>query len=306
MNIKKGDVLGQYYKLTDKIGQGSFGQIWKCINMRDMKEVAIKIENAKSKHKQLHSECKIYLWFQQESKNGDPEGIPKAYYFGIENKKHFMVMDNLGLSLEKLFNSCDRKFGLKTVLMLAKQMIERIEFTHSNDLIHRDIKPDNFVMGSGPTADRVYVIDFGLAKRYQTSQGDHIPYIDGKALTGTPRYVSINTHDGIEQSRRDDLESLCYVFIYLAKGRLPWQNLEAKSNIDKYSAIKDKKKEIPEEELCEELPGEFAEMVKYCRSLKFQESPDYSHIYDLIDSMMTSNRFKFDYVYDWTLKEQQR
>ena len=134
-----------------------------------------------------------------------------------------MVMDLLGPSLEDLFTFCKRKFTLKTVVMLGEQMVQRLEYLHNNHFIHRDMKPDNFLVGVGKKEYMLYIIDFGLAKRYRDPKtGEHIPYRDNKSLTGTARYASVNTHLGIEQSRRDDLESICYILIYFLKGTLPW------------------------------------------------------------------------------------
>jgi casein kinase 1 len=138
-----------------------------------------------------------------------------------------MVMDLYGQSLEDLFVNGGRKFDLKTTLMIGYQMIERIEFIHSKGFIHRDIKPDNFVVGRGKKANKVCIIDFGLAKRYLLKDGSHIPYKDNKNLTGTARYTSLNTHLGIEQGRRDDIEGIANVLLYFVKGALPWQNLKA-------------------------------------------------------------------------------
>ena len=120
-------------------------------------------------------------------------------------------------------------------------MIKRVEYIHSRRIIHRDIKPDNFTIGVDKNKHRIFIIDFGLAKKYMSSSGTHIRYREGKSLTGTARYASISTHLGIEQSRRDDIESVGYLLIYFLQGSLPWQNLKAKNVNEKYEKIKEKK-----------------------------------------------------------------
>ncbi|EEC74218.1 hypothetical protein OsI_09385 [Oryza sativa Indica Group] len=172
-------------------------------------------ENVKTKHPQLHYESKLYMLLQGGT------GIPHLKWFGVEGEYNVMVIDLLGPSLEDLFNYCSRKFSLKTVLMLADQMINRVEYMHQKGFLHRDIKPDNFLMGLGRKANQVYIIDYGLAKKYRDLQTHkHIPYRENKNLTGTARYASVNTHLGVEQSRRDDLESLGYVLMYFLRGRI--------------------------------------------------------------------------------------
>ena len=150
-------------------------------------------------------------------------------------------------------------------------MIKCIQKVHEEKIIHRDIKPDNFLIGNyESTKDQVFTIDFGLAKYYISEKGDHIPFRDGKSLTGTARYASLNTHKGIEQSRRDDLESIGHVLLYLIRGSLPWQGLPCRNKNEKYALIKKKKIETPLEDLCKGYPHEFKEFMLYCRSLKFE------------------------------------
>lgn len=158
-------------------------------------------------------------------------------------------------------------------------------------------------MGLDAKETTCYVIDFGLAKRYiDRKTGQHIPYKDKKQLTGTARYASINTHLGIEQSRRDDLEAIGYIFVYFMKGSLPWQGLQGKDKAEKYNQIRDKKQAIPAAELCKGLPEEFAKYIDYTKSLKFEEEPDYEFCRDLFRQVMKTNGLKSDGLYDWLLK----
>ncbi|XP_054565708.1 casein kinase I isoform X5 [Eptesicus fuscus] len=229
-------------------------------------------------------------------------GIPTIRWCGAEGDYNVMVMELLGPSLEDLFNFCSRKFSLKTVLLLADQMISRIEYIHSKNFIHRDVKPDNFLMGLGKKGNLVYIIDFGLAKKYRDARThQHIPYRENKNLTGTARYASINTHLGIEQSRRDDLESLGYVLMYFNLGSLPWQGLKAATKRQKYERISEKKMSTPIEVLCKGYPSEFATYLNFCRSLRFDDKPDYSYLRQLFRNLFHRQGFSYDYVFDWNM-----
>lgn len=288
--------VGNKYRIGRKIGSGSFGDIYLGTNIISGEEIAIKLESSKVKHPQLEYEARVYKAL------AGGVGIPFVRWFGTECDYNAMVMDLLGPSLEDLFNFCNRKFSLKTVLLLADQLISRIEYIHAKSFIHRDIKPDNFLMGIGKRGNQVNVIDFGLAKKFRDPKTHlHIPYKENKNLTGTARYASINTHLGVEQSRRDDLESLGYVMMYFCRGSLPWQGLKAATKKQKYDRIMEKKMTTPTEVLTRGFPNEFAIYLNYTRSLRFDDKPDYSYLRKLFRDLFVREGFQYDYVFDWTI-----
>ena len=181
--------------------------------------------------------------------------------------------------------------------------ISRIEYIHSRNFIHRDIKPDNFLMGIGKRGNQVNVIDFGLAKKYRDPKTHlHIPYRENKNLTGTARYTSINTHLGVEQARRDDLESLAYVLMYFLRGSLPWQGLKAATKKQKYDRIMEKKMTTPSDLLCRGFPNEFAIFLNYTRALRFDDKPDYSYLRKLFRDLFVREGYQYDYVFDWSVQ----
>jgi serine/threonine protein kinase len=210
-------------------------------------------------------------------------------------------MQLLGKSLEDIFNKLE-KFSVKTTAMLGYQMLDVLQYIHDRHIIHRDIKPDNYVMGINDKNAILYLLDFGLAKKYRSSKTlIQYPYIKRKKLTGTARYASIHALEEMEQSRRDDLESTGYVLMYFLRGNLPWQGLKIKAKDNRYQKILDKKKETSSEELCKNFPNEFKQFMDYVKNLEYEENPDYNKLkrnfFFLITKKMED---KFDLVYDWT------
>ena len=288
-------IKNQYsFKSTDRLGGGSFGQIYKGINLKTKEEVAIKIESKNIETPQLIHESKILKALN------DNDGFPKVYLVTPLDDVLIMVMELLGENLQKLLmNSPHKKFTLKTTLMLAIQILSRIKTLHENNYIHRDIKPENFTIGLKKYKNTIYMIDYGLTRKFCDSHKNHIPYKEGKHLTGTALYASIYTHKGIEQSRRDDLESLGYMMIYFCKGELPWMNVKGKTKEIKYKKIMEKKLEMKPDILCQGLPDEFNQYFKYVRELQFTEEPKYDFLLGLFNSAMKKNNIKNDFKFDW-------
>jgi len=340
-------IVGVHYKVGKKIGEGSFGVIYEGINLLNNCPIAIKFESRKSETPQLRDEYRAYKILS------GVEGVPNAYYFGQEGPDNILCIDLLGPSLEDMFDLCKRRFSVKTGCMVAKEMITRVQNLHEHDLIYRDIKPDNFLVGRLPhhnelahlssyssrssissnsfssfvlsapndpfsvlknhtathphPASRIYMIDFGMVKLYRDPHTKkHIPYREKKSLSGTARYMSINTHLGREQSRRDDLESLGHVFMYFLRGSLPWQGLKAATNKQKYEKIGEKKQTTKISELCAGFPDEFATYMRYVRGLEFEEEPDYDYLRSLFNKVLARIGEIDDGVYDWMIVMERR
>eukprot|EP00607_Mallomonas_marina_P007674 CAMPEP_0182416324 /NCGR_PEP_ID=MMETSP1167-20130531/590_1 /TAXON_ID=2988 /ORGANISM="Mallomonas Sp, Strain CCMP3275" /LENGTH=346 /DNA_ID=CAMNT_0024588985 /DNA_START=294 /DNA_END=1334 /DNA_ORIENTATION=- len=289
-------VVHSRYRLVRHLGGGRFGEVYLASGPGNQM-FAIKFERTSEEQVQLRHEFKVY----REIKNVHGHGFARAYHFGTQGPFNYLVMDLLGASLETLFDRCGRRFSVKTVLNLADQMLDRIQTLHEYHLVHRDIKPDNFTIGVEPNHNVVFLVDFGMGKRYRNPDTRlHYPFRDGRSLSGTPRYASINNHLGIEQTRRDDLEAIGYILIYFLKRGLPWQGLKAKEKHAKYREILLKKQEISIERLCDTCPSAFADYLTYVRNLGFNSEPDMAYLRKLFrDLYVQQNCDAIPKMWDW-------
>jgi len=300
-------MLNGMYSIIKMLGCGAFGEIHLAYDTPHKVLRAIKFEMANHKNPQLKHEYSVLDQLNKVEKNlitksREPVvGIPKVYFFDrVEGRYNYLVMDLLGPSLSDLFQLKERIFSLETALLIAIQMLTRIEFIHEKGFLHRDIKPENFVIGLNDKSNLVHIIDFGLSKRYKDkNSGQHIPYRENRHLVGTVRYASINAHLGIEQSRRDDIEGIGYVLVYFYLGRLPWQGKQDKGK-PQLTKIMEKKLVTPPEILCKKMPVEFSYYFHYCRNLKFEDRPDYSTLKALFtDLLSTRINLKEEVIFDW-------
>jgi len=302
------DVAGGRFRTGKILGEGSFGVVFRGVEKaHPSRAVAIKFESTETDElPQLETEYRVYTKLQSVARRRRLL-TPEVYWFGDtpDGKYRVMVMELFDASLEDLRRrggTDGRRMSLKTVLMLADQMLARLEASHAAGIVHRDIKPDNFLMGTGEHAHHVYLIDYGLCKRLYTSSSEgqrHAPLKTGKQLTGTPRYASLNTHRGLEQSRRDDLESLGFVLVFLLKGRLPWQGIRVKDMDRKTRIIGKRKEKISPEELCAGLPAELLLYFRYCRGLDYEQEPDYVYLRRTFRNLFWHEGYVWDYAYDW-------
>lgn len=321
--MKVGDVLFDRYKILKSIGSGSFGDVYKGVDLKEHRQpVAIKVEKKEPAKSRLTMERDIY-----EMVKG--EGIPEIKFYGetelvlkgnkskkgaaaggdstVETKVtvKILIMSYLGPCLEDLFDFCGRKLSNKTVAMLGIQFINQLEHIHGKGVIHRDIKPDNFLIGLGRDKSRVFLIDFGLSKSFY-NETDHIEYRNNKNFTGTYRYSSIRNHRGIEQSRRDDLESVGYMLVYFLKGNLPWQGMRISDKAERNRQIHKKKRMTRLQDLCENLPPEFYSYMRYSRMLRFTQEPDYTYLRNLFYSVLRREGSTNDKVFDWNIIAKQK
>jgi serine/threonine protein kinase len=272
-------------------------------------DVAVKLEPTRGAHCTLEHEFHVY-----KKLAGGP-GISIVHSFGIECGYNALVMDCLGPSLEQLFSHCHFQFSVKTVFLLASQLVSQFDFLHfsyladacyvkicrlrhihSRNFIHCDLKPSNIIVGVGKHSDVVYIIDFGLSRQFRHPDTYlHIPYNEAQGIVGTATFASINSHLGSELGRRDDLESLGYILIYFLRGSLPWQGLDLETR----DLVAESKQTTSANVLCQGLPVQLRTFLEYSRSLSFTDKPNYNYLHNLFDASLSREGSGDDLVFDW-------
>ena len=293
----KNRIIFHKYKCTEKLGQGSFGCLYKATYNREF--YALKFESIRAGSNLLENEAMIMNILKGPN-------IPYIKSYGIIDNFNVIVMQLLGKSLDYYFAK-RKKFSLKTICLIGYQMVSILEHIHENNIIHRDIKPDNFAMGLNDLNAYLYILDFGLSKKYRdNNNSEHYPMVKKKRLTGTARYCSINAMKGYEHSRRDDLESVGYLLVYFLKGSLPWQGQSGKTKEERNKKILDIKASTTTKNLCENCPKEFETYLNYIKNLEYAADPDYRMLRELITKVLIGQKFQYDFIYDWTTEEEKK
>ena len=287
-NVLKGKLIFGKYKVTKLIGKGSFGCVFQGTNIKTQEIIALKFEQRNSDSNLLKEES-VFLSLLKGP------GIPKIITYGRYYKFNVLIQEILGFNLMQI-KAMTKRYTIKDIGMMGIQMMDRIEYIHSKNIIHRDIKPENFTTGYEDLSN-IYLIDFGIAKKYRSSRSlKHVKFELTGRMFGTVRYASYNASRGVQQSRRDDLESIGHMLIYLYTGKLPWKgiNLKDKQRKKKYLDMLLLKKYTTLEVICHGMPKEFLDYYRYCRNLSFEQDPDYDFLRNCFRGMLKSNLDKND------------
>ncbi len=287
-------IVSNQYEIIKQIGSGSFGEVYLTRLISHNLFTASKIEEKHSKrHCKVYDEYKIYKKLELK---GLRHGIPKIYDIYETSDFNILVMELLGDSLDNKFNTLQKQFKFQTVLKLGVDIITLIEHIHRCGFIHRDIKPNNFMFGIGNKSNELYIVDFGLSKRY-CKNNVHIEHKTDKSLVGTARYTSANVHMGIEPSRRDDMISIGYMLVYFIKGSLPWQGIKKKGSKDHIKLIGEVKMSTNLKKLCSDMPECFFKYLEHCEGLEFEDQPNYAYLRGMF--VEASRKLKLPLKYEW-------
>lgn len=277
-------IVAGRFKIGRKLGEGSFGEVYSGTDLKTGFKLAIKLSKI-DREDNLAKEGKFYQYMEKNGLCGNNLGIGDLYWCGRESGYYFLIMERLGTSYSELIEkSSSDNLDLVTVLKLGIEGVQILERLHRVGVLHRDMKPDNFLVSQD--RQKINLIDFGLAKFYVDPNGNHLPITYDHKLVGTARYVSRNVHRGLAQSRRDDLESFGYVLIYLVKGNLPWQGVKAKDKIERNKKIGEIKQSMSLGKLCNGLPGCFYHYLSNCFELDYDEIPDYQFLANLFKNAL--------------------
>lgn len=299
-NLSPNTIIHNQFKIIEKLGQGSFGQVYLVEKIGKSQFFAVKVEFLKMLRNStslLEKEAEVLEKLENE------EGFPKLHSLFKKEEKNFMVMSLCGDDLSVLLSKCGGKFSLKTTLIIGYQMIIRLEILHNLGYVHRDLKPENIAIGQARSKKSIFLIDFGLSKEFKDKKGEQIPMSVRKGIVGTARYTSINSHLGIEFSRRDDLESLFYILAYLVDGGLPWQKVYGRSKMEKYEAILQLKSTTHPFIVCRSLSREIGRCLEYVKNLQYDEEPNYNLLKMIFESEMKKKGWNLDDALDWEEKE---
>lgn len=276
-----------------KLGKGSFGEVYEGIDLDTAKDVAIKKEIKRDNSRVFH-EARIYKLFKNKY-------FPRVKWVGTDDDYNILVIDKLGKSLDDIFKSMNYTFSLKCVLLIAIQLLHRVKYIHLKNIIHRDLKPNNCLIGLNNNNDKIYIIDYGLSKSYiNHDTNKHIELQHNRSLVGTVRYTSVNIHNGLTPSRRDDLQSIGYMLVYFMTGKLPWQNIKVDDKKEKYRLIKECKKTYTPTLLCKNIQDDvFRIYLEYVELLDFADTPNYDYLIKLFKKTYKARGFVDDNMMDW-------
>lgn len=275
--MQENSLFKDKYYIENLLGSGGFGSVYKTTQIEMQKTFAIKVD--KKRKGNVKQESVLLLELQ------GGEGIPRVYEVGETADFTYMVMELLGSSLSKIQKQQGGRFQVDTVIPILLQAINRLEYIHSFGIAHRDLKPQQFLLGSN---NLLYLVDYGLARKFSID-GSHIPYQNNCSRAGNSTYASLGNHLGIHQTRRDDIESLSYMAVSLVCGKLPWQQTVKLNSSTKWNNVYQIKSSIPLQELCQDCPKEFLSFIRYARALDFHEDPDYEYLRRMLNNAKTPN-----------------